>query len=471
LLAAAGVVVAASLPMTARAQAPMTLQQAVAYAVAHDPTVAAKYAALTQQAHAVSQQEAQTFPTLNGTLQNILEKQANYGGQYALIGATPQNAFSQNTASIGTNFTLNAGGLGLLQLAAANAALAAAREDYSRARDLLASTVTNAFFDVAQQEGIVALDRSDFSYQKTLVSAARVKARAGAAAGVDVLRARVAQEKSASTLVGARAAEANAREQLAHDVGVPLDTPFAVPAAIPQPPLPHGTIDTLEAIAMSERPDVLAARKTLLNTQETLRGWSRELFPSLQIFGSMGNQYSPTETVALQNEIAAQIAQENLSRAALGLPPLPVPTIPRGSPGFWQIGVQSTFTLPIVDYGERHTERTNDQAQVTSAQTALQNTISQAQLDVRQQFRAAQTAQAQLAYAKEEAALGAESARIAQLQYRNGVIALADVFQAQQTSVQAQTDLIDARVAYVDALVALRVALGTYDPRSAVADL
>jgi outer membrane protein TolC len=37
--------------------------------------------------------------------------------------------------------------------------------------------------------------------------------------------------------------------------------------------------------------------------------------------------------------------------------------------------------------------------------------------------------------------------------------------------VQAQTDLINARVAYVDAIVALRVAIGTYDARSAVADL
>ncbi len=457
--------------MTARAQQPLTLQQAVAYAIAHDAGVAARYAAMTQQEHAVAVQEGQTFPTVNATLQNILEKQANYGGQYALIGAIPQAAFSQNTASIGTTYTLNAGGLGLLQLAAANASLAAAREDYTRARDLIAGTVTNAFFDVAQQDGIVAVDRSDLGYQRALARAARLKAQAGAAAGVDVLRARVAEAKSASTLVGAEATAVNARELLAHDVGVPLDTPFAVPVAIPEPPLPHGSIDTLESIAIAERPDVAAARKTLLGTQETLRGWSRELFPSLQIFASMGNQYSPTESVALQSEITAQIIAENQTRALAGLPPLPIPTVPRGSPGFWQIGVQSTFTLPIVDYGQRHTERVNDRAQIVSAQAALQNTISQAQVDVRQQYRAAQTAQAQLAYAKQEASLGTESARIAQLQYRNGVIALADVFAAQQTSVQAQTDLIDARVAYVDALVALRVALGTYDPRSAVSDL
>lgn len=470
LLVIAGVFAAASLPAIACAQ-PMTLQQAVAYAVSHDAGVAAKYAAMTAQAHAVAVQEALTFPPINASLQNILQKQSNYGGVYALIGATPQSTFSQNTAQIGTSFTLNGGGLSLLQLASANAALVAAREDLARSEDLVSSTVTDAFFDVAEKDAIVGLDRSDLGYQDALVNAARLKARAGVTAGVDVLRARVSQAKSESTLVGAKADAQNSREALAHTVGVALDTAFAVPVMIPQPPLPNGSIDTLESIAIAERPDILSARKSLLSANDTLRGWSRELFPSFQISGGIGNQYSPTESVALQDEINSEIVSENQQRALFGLPPLPYPVVPRGSPGFWQIGVTSTFTLPLVDYGQRHTERVNDEAQVDADEAVLANTTSQAEVDVRQQYRAAQTSQSQLTYAEEEAALGTESARIAQLQYRSGVIALADVFQAQQTSVQAQTDLINARVAYVDAVVALRVAIGTYDARSAVADI
>jgi outer membrane protein TolC len=430
---------------------PMTLQDAVSYALSHDPTVAAKYAAVTTQAHAVSAQEAQTFPTVNGTLQSVLQKQENYGGAYQLIGIAPQPNFSQNTISAGTNYTLNSGGLGFLQLATANASLAAARQDLARAEDLVASNVTTAFFNVAQKKGIVQLDGSDLVYQDALLAAARIKAREGAAAGVDVLRARVAQAKSASTLVGARADVQNALESLAHTIGAPLDTAFAIPTAIPEPAIPNGTVAALENLAVSERPDVASARKTLLAARDTRKGWDRELFPSLQIQANLGNQYSPTEAALLQS----------FSKTP----------IPRGSPGFWQIGLTSTFTLPLVDYGQRHTERVNDDAQIAADEAALQNVISQAQLDVRQQYRAAQTAQVQLAYAKEEASLGSQAARIAELQYRSGVIALADVIQAQQTSVQAQTDLIDARVAYVDAIVSLRVALGTYDPRSAVANL
>ena len=87
----------------------MTLQEAVSYALGHDPTVAAKFAAVTDAAHAVSVQEGQTFPTVSGTLQNIMQKQYNYGGAYALIGLSPQANFSQNTASIGTTYNLNSG--------------------------------------------------------------------------------------------------------------------------------------------------------------------------------------------------------------------------------------------------------------------------------------------------------------------------------------------------------------------------
>lgn len=429
----------------------MTLQDAVSYALSHDPTVAAKYAAVTAQAHALAVQAGQSLPTVNAMLQNIMQKEENYGGVYQLIGIAPQPNYSQNTVSVGTNYTLNSGGLGFLQLASASAQLAAARADLARSEDLVAQNVTNAFFDVAQKKGIVTLDRSDLEYQAALLAAARIKAREGAAAGVDVLRARVAQAKSASTLVGAEADVQNALDSLAHTIGAPLDTPFAIPNSVPEPALPNGTMDALENIAITQRPDVVSARKTLLAAHDIREGWDRELFPSLQIQASMGNQYSPTEAALLQS----------FSKTP----------IPRGSPGFWQIGMTSTFTLPLLDYGQRHTERVNDDAQIASDETSLANVISQAQLDVREQYRAAQTAQIQLAYAKQEATLGSEAAGIAQLQYRNGVIALADVIQAQQTSVQGQTDLVDARVAYVDAVVSLRVALGTYDPRAAVENL
>jgi outer membrane protein TolC len=82
--------------------------------------------------------------------------------------------------------------------------------------------------------------------------------------------------------------------------------------------------------------------------------------------------------------------------------------------------------------------------------------------------RGVQTAAANLASYKAAAQFGAESARISQLQYHNGLISLTDATQAEQTNLSAQTDLVAARVTYVEAIVRLRVSLGTLEPLAIV---
>jgi len=90
-----------------------------------------------------------------------------------------------------------------------------------------------------------------------------------------------------------------------------------------------------------------------------------------------------------------------------------------------------------------------------------ENTV---EVQIRQALRNAQTADANLQTSKQAAALGVESARIAQLQYRNGLISLTDASAAEQSALQAASDLVSARVAYLTAFVRLRAAIGTDDP-------
>ncbi len=447
----------------------MTLQDAISFALDHSSTVAQQYAAARSAEHSLAIARGTAYPTVNGSLQSALGKSANYGGAYAAIGLSQQSVFSQNTAQIGTSYTLDSGGLAFLQLASARASAAQADETLAGTENQIATTVTNAFYNVVQKQAIVVVDESDLHYQGVLVDAAKAKEHAGMAAGVDVLRAQVNQAKSASTLVGARADVDDAREDLAQTIGAPLDQAFAFPAEIAQPKLPTQTVDALEDIALNTRPDVKAALEGVAAAKYTRKGWDRELFPNVQIGAAIGNQFSPT--LAVQE-------QEEFDEEYLECIEFPVPGVPcihemaqRGAPGFWSIQATSTFTLPLVDYGQRHAERINDDAQLASAERSLDQARLQAQLDVRQSYRGAQTALAQLSYASDEARLGTESARIAQLQYEHGLIALSDVIQAQQQSVTAQSDFVSARVSYVEAVVKLRVSLGTYTAQTAVADL
>jgi outer membrane protein TolC len=451
---------AASFPIAASA-APMTLTDAVAFALDHTPAVASKVAAVRAAEHTVAIQRGVAFPVVDGQLINSSSKSSNYQGAYGVIGLSPQNEFSQNTAQIGTNYTLYSGGLAYLQLTSARASLAQAQEDLANTEDQIATNVTNAYFTVVQKTSIVTVDESDLSYQDALVVAAKAKEKAGVAAGVDVLKAQVAQNKSASTLVGARADVDNARELLAQTIGAPLDQQFVFPAAVPQPPLPNEPVATLQDVALASRPDIKAASESLTAAQATRKGWNRELFPTVQIGASFGNQLSPTTQQYGPIPGCTPTVTNSCEE--------PIPR--QGSPGFWQISATTTLSLPLVDYNQRHSERVSDDAQVNSAQMLLDQARTQAQIDVRQSYRAAQAALAQLAYAKTESQLGSESARIAQLQYAHGLITLADVIQTQEQAVVAESDLVGARVSYVDAVVKLRVSLGVYDAKSAVADL
>ena len=441
----------------------MTLRDAVSYALDHSPTVAAKVSALAQSDHALAVARGSAFPVPNLQLQNQISKNSNYGGAYAIIGAAQQNIFSQNTAQIGASYNLQTGGVSFLQLTEARANDAQARYDLANTENQIATSVTNAYYAVVGKAAIVNVDTADLSYQDELVKAAKVKEKAGVAAGVDVLRAEVGQAKSASTLVGARADVENARELLAQTIGAPLEQTFTYATDIASPPMPAPDVASLERTALDARPDLRAANEALVAARTTRSGWLRELFPNVQINAAFGNQYAPTSFSGTEKFTTID--------PNTGLPVTKTVFVPRGSPGFWTISAFSTFTFPLVDYNQRHSLRVQYDAQVRAATLLLDQAQTQVRIDVRQSYRGAQTALAQLEYTKREAELGIESARIAQLQYQNGLIALSDVIQAQNQAIVAQADLINARVAYVNSVVKLRISLGTYDARSAVADL
>jgi outer membrane protein TolC len=445
--------------------AAMTLGDAVAFALGHSQTVSTQKAAVTQAQHNVALQAGVAYPTVNGTLQSWLSKSANYQGAYAVIGESQENVLSQNTAEVGiTNWNLTTGGFAFLALAALRAQVDQAQNTLSNTEDQIATNVTNSFYGIVQRQAIVVVDRSTLNYQRALVDLARVRVKAGVAAGVDVLQALTSSAKSESTLVADRASVEDAREALAQQIGAPLQTQFATPAVVPQPPLPHGNVDSLVAIAQVSRPDIAAAQQAVSAANFTRRSWNVELYPQVSISAALGNQFSPTNAVFLQNDLTEQCLAEHLPPNCLGI-------VSRGSAGFWYLQAISTFALPLVDYNARHSERVNDDAQLASAKTAFEQTLLQAELDVRQSYRAAETALAQLVWAKQEAASGTESARIAQLQYKAGVKTIYDVLQAQQAAQSAQTDDVAARVNYVDAVVKLRVSLGTFSAQSAVVDL
>jgi outer membrane protein TolC len=455
----------------AAAAAPLSLQDAVQYALRRNPTIAAKAAVLANAEATFTKARAQELPGINGTLQNQLARSSNAGGQFAQFGISPQNKFSQNTAQIGTQWTLYNGSLNQILAQEGRRQVESAKADLRQTQAQITTNVAAAYYGVASKQSAYQIAQNNLAYQQTLLVVAQAKEKAGIIAGVDVLRADAAVQQSLSVNLGAESDVQTARESLSQLIGAPLDTEFAVSQRLPEPPLPAQPLEVMIAIAEQNRPDVATAAAGLAVARLNRAAIDTDLRPQISLNGAFGNQMSPTNA----STQAAQIAGLNAECASGALPPAQCIGFPfgfnRGTPGFWQIGATTTFSAPLLDYGTRRTAHVAADENIQSNELALESARGAAEADVRQSLRGAKTAAASLVYQKKAADLATESARIAQLQYKNGLISLADVTAAQNTAVSAQTDLFNARVAYITALIKLRTALGTYDPAGLVSDL
>ena len=424
----------------------LTLSQAIDYAMSHNITISQQQAQVAQAQSQYVKARSQTLPGVNGQLQNQTSKSSNYN-TYAAVGLPPASVQVQNSAWLGTSYSLN-GGLSIFQSQLAKQQLDQARANLEQTQRQVTDSVSDAFFLLANKQEAVRLDQGDLEYQRGLLTVAQAKERAGVAAGVDVLSANAAVERSRYTLEAAGADVENSRESLAQTIGAPLDTGFDVPETVSQPTLPAQPLDDLIKIAETNRPDVASASEGVQIARTNRRSADTDLLPQVQTVAQFGNQ-------------------NTFSSISAGVPG----GLPRSPGGYWLLGVTSTMTLPLWDWGSRHANHVNLNEQIAAAQTNLSSMRGQVELDVRQQYRSAQTALAQISSAQDESNYAREAARVAQLQYQHGLITLTDVQQRQQAALSAQTDLYNARVAYAGAVIKLRVALGIYDPHAAVADL
>ncbi|HEY2475844.1 MAG TPA: TolC family protein [Candidatus Cybelea sp.] len=450
---------------------PLTLQQTVRYAMSHNAAIAAKQAVLAQAESTYTRQRATQFPPVVASLSNQLEKQSNFAGTLAQYGVAPIPNFSLNTAQVGTQWTLFNGGLNQILTKQDRRAVEAARADLRQTQTQTTQKLVQMFFAIANSQHLYDLAQANLIYQQALLDVALAKEKAGMAAGVDVLRAQVGVEQTQVALLNSQSDTQTARESLAQSIGAGLETQFALPGKLPEPPIPAGTQAALTEIAEQNRPEIAEAAADVAIAQLSRSSIDTDLLPQINVFAAFGNQTSPTGFVDTQNQIDllnSECAHYPNQIQCIGFP---FANVVRGTPGFWDIGATSSISLPIIDYGTRAAAHRSANQAVQSAQIAFDSAKTAADADVSESLRSAQTAQEAIGYQRRAVDLGAEAARIAQLQYKNGLISLTDTKASQATSLQAQADFFNAQIAYINAVVRLRSALGTFDPTATVADL
>jgi outer membrane protein TolC len=443
----AGLILAAAVG-TAPAAAPMTLDQAVAFAMSHNASVLAAQVSFAAAGAQVAATRAAGLPGVTGQAQSLMNRQSsNNSGQFAQFGLSPSPNFSQTTTQLqaGQNvFDLST----TLRARDAQRAYDAARHSLRLAQEQTKLSVETAFYGLSESAQLVALAHADTAYQQSLVTIAQVNYTTGKVAGIDALKARIGLTSSQEHGASAEADAADARENLAQLIGAPASQMFALPDTIPAPEPPPGDQPSLEARALRDRPDVLAAFDTYSQALVERSLVDAPDRPIINLSGAWGNQTSPTND-------ALVLAQCNNPGRPLGEAPCGL-----GPSHFYTVSLTSTWTLPLLDWGTRHAARSSAAVASDAKLAAYDAAKQQALIDVDQAVRRLAVDRQNLTLAIDNDRLAKRSADVSQVQYRTGVISQIDVTAAEQTYLQTAKELLDAQVGYVLSVEKLKLAIG-----------
>ncbi len=427
---------------------PMTLQQAVDFALAYNPAVIKASAAVSDAGAMLARDRAATLPTVSGNLQNQMQKSAN-SGQFAQIGVPVTPTFSQNTAALRADFN----GLNLTNLDQARTdkqAYDQAKQQLLLAREQSIQNVEASFYAVAQDEQLTGIAQENVNYNRTLMQIAEVNYRAGKVAGLDRLKAQVGYTSAREQLTGAQADQEDARENLGQLIGAPMAQQFAIPNTLPEPPLPNLDRNALDQLALANRPEVAIAEAQLnaaLISNNMVDAPNR---PNVQMTGAWGNQVSPTNNALILNNFNACVAAGN-----------PPAACEPGGSHFYEISITSTWTLPLIDYGTLHAAHASAHREIDSQIAQLTSAKQQALIDVDQAVRRLLVDRDNLALAASNVEVAKQTASISAAQYKVGIISQTDVAAAQQSYLTTAKDLLNAQVAYLLGIATLEKATGT----------
>lgn len=451
---------------------PITINDAVAIALAVNRDLATAGSALLRAQGRTDETRAAFNPTLGSTLSFTQLSQA----QNATINGVSVPLVNDQQRQIGVQATLPLDISGLLRAATDQAKFqeVAARLDINRTRNQIVVNVKNAFYGVLRAQALVVVNQESLQNSLTNLDDAQKKLQDGTVARFDVIRAQTAVANAQQQLISARNQVSLAFANLNNAIGVDIDTPLQVasegavetppeaanltynpvppsspPPAEAQPaqdnltqtavvvtnPLTLGPeYDTVLREALQTRPEILQADATIAAAKKGILLAQRSQLPSLNL--SWGLTYAPD---------------------AAGFSPIETQ---------WQ--AVASISLPIFDGGVARARVRQSRADVATAETSKRTSIDTVTLDVRQAYLNLIQARNQVIVANQGLIEARESYRLARVRYNAGVSAqagvspLLELSDAQNALTQAQSTQVNALYDYNNARAQLDRAIGRY---------
>src|SRR5471032_1881758 len=368
----------------------------------------------------VLQAQAQTgiansalFPSINGTG----SAQRSGSDRKGVPGGNTHNTFS---ASAQASYEVDLWGLNRDQFYAAEQSELAARYSQQTVALTITSEVADTYLDVLALRQRVTIANQNIDAAKRILAITDAKVTNGVSSNLELAqqRAQLAGEEAAIPALVEQ--EREARYALAILLGrapegfdvkaVNLD---GIVAPAVQPGIPSSVLE--------RRPDIAQAEAVLLSQHANVDAARAAFLPQISLSGSIGAAFNPTSMV-------------------------------------WSIG--ASLLQAVFDAGRLSAESDLQKARQTELLADYRKAVFSAFSDVETTLGQLSSLAERERLVNEQEVNAAEAYRIAELQYREGVTDLLNVLQTQQTLFSAQDQLVQIRLARLQAGIGLYLALG-----------
>ncbi len=436
---------------------PLTIDNAVALAIALNRSLALAGEALLRAQGRTSETKAAFNPTLAGTFQYTRLD----SGQSASFGGQTFSLVNVDQPILGIQATLPLDISGLLRVATQQAQFqeVAARIEINRVRNQLVLDVKSAFYDVLRAQALVAVATETLQNSQDRLVDAQKKFDAGTVAKFDVIRAETDVYSARQQLIEARSNVSSTIAALNSAIGININTPLQVTSAgaVETPPLapeqpadthnqtsaPAVTFDSLNLgpdydsvlrESLSTRPDILEADANIAAAAKGIVIARRSSLPSLGL--SIGGNYAPN--------------------------------VAGFSPKTTSGSLVLSLAVPIFDGGISRARVEQARADVSTAQTNRRQAEDLVSLEVRQVYLNLLQSRDRISVANQALVQAREGFRLARVRYNAGVSSqagispLLEVSDAQAALTQAESNQVSALYDYNNARARLDKAVGRY---------
>lgn len=394
-----------ALPPAIMTNGPVALVDCIQIALERNPRTRATWQAARAEAARVGEGRAAYLPSLD------IDAQAAHGEAISLDSDVEREAHDIYAVGLDVSLLLLDGGARRARVQSAEAGLLAADFRHNTTLQEVALAVEESYYERLGAKWLLTVADETAKRTQYQLEMARARHKAGMVTRADVLRAETQRAEAGLLQVQARNGMNIAQGRLARSMGLPVHTTFEiseVPAKVQRAELPR--IEQLLDEAARHRPELKVALAGIEQRRAELTGARAASWPTLSATGSAGQRDT-------------------------GLPP---------EREEWSVGLSLGYSL--FDGFERTHRRRRAHAELSRALAEHADLLQGIEMEVWTAYWRLMEAGEAMEAAAALTASASESARLAEGEYKSGVISIVGLIDAQTARTEAERRLVQSRL-------------------------